>query len=91
MICRSDGYPMREVYSFEASPHWVCTNRWHPYHPGPCPACGHTGNHHAVGMGIAGVLCARCAHWWVPDVCRCPETDGVAILPPVPRTDAASA
>ena len=88
MICRSDGYPMREDYSFEASPHWVCTNRWHPYHPGPCPACGHTGNHHAVGMGIAGVLCARCAHWWVPDVYRSLEPDGLSILPPLPGTAA---
>ena len=82
MICRSDGYPMREVYSAGAAPpYWECTNRWHPRHPGPCPRCGHTGNHHAVGMGIAGALCAGCSHWWVPD--------GLTALPPLPRTQAA--
>jgi hypothetical protein len=68
MICRSDGYPMREAYPFRAAARWVCTNRWHPHHPGPCPQCGHTGHHDVAGMGIAGAVCARCAHWWVPDV-----------------------
>jgi hypothetical protein len=87
MICRSDGYPMREAYPFEATPRWVCTNCWHPHHPGPCPQCGNTGNHSVAGMGIAGALCARCAHWWVPDV-PLPAPARLTALPPVPGTTA---
>lgn len=69
MICPRDGYPMRDARHFgSTAPRWICTNRWHPHHPGLCPQCGSTGNHNVAGMGMAEADCARCHHRWVPDV-----------------------
>jgi hypothetical protein len=89
MICRNDGYSMRETFAFGAAPRWTCTNPWHPHHPGPCPQCGNTGNHHVAGMGVAGALCSRCTHWWLPDV-PLSVADGLTTLPPVLGTEAVS-
>ena len=60
-FCPDDAYPMERDPEGEV---WVCTNPWHPLHPGPCPKCGSTGHHKASSLGEAEVVCASCGHLW---------------------------
>jgi hypothetical protein len=70
--CSSDGYPLQDVGTFENPTATMCSNPWHPYHPGACPKCGSRANHQVAGMGMAEAECAACYHQWVPAVPQSP-------------------
>jgi hypothetical protein len=56
--CAADGYVEKAYESFTETT-WICTNAWHPTHPGDCPKCGYHWPELA-GLGMKEASCPEC-------------------------------